>query len=199
MHNLLGDRGLPSHVPILVHLGQMKKNRGCENLILAMKLVPKAHLVFLGFGPLEVKLRELVASNNLQSSVHFLPAVPPRAVHTALKGATIGVTMLEDTCLNHRFALPNKFFDYIHAGLPILSSNLKEVAALVEQYELGLTTDPSDPNGIAQAINQMIDSPSLTDWGQNAVRTSETFSWDKATQRFMHEINRIFSSLRATQ
>ena len=190
---LLDDRGLASNVPILVHLGQMKKDRGCENLIKAMPSVRKAHLVFLGFGPLELKLKELVGALRLHDRVHFIAPVPPRAVHIALTGATIGVTMLEDTCLNHRFALPNKLFDYLKAGLPVLSSNLTEVKRVVDLHECGMVVNPASPEDIANGINTMIDSPLLSIWAENALTASETFSWDKATQRFMLAINRVLT------
>jgi glycosyltransferase involved in cell wall biosynthesis len=190
---LLDDRGLASNVPILVHLGQMKKDRGCENLIKAMPSVRKAHLVFLGFGPLELKLKELVGALRLHDRVHFIAPVPPRAVHIALTGATIGVTMLEDTCLNHRFALPNKLFDYLKAGLPVLSSNLTEVKRVVDLHECGMVVNPASPEDIANGINTMIDSPLLSIWAENARTASETFSWDKATQRFMLAINRVLT------
>ena len=190
---LLDDRGLASNVPILVHLGQMKKDRGCENLIKAMPSVRKAHLVFLGFGPLELKLKELVGALRLHDRVHFIAPVPPRAVHIALTGATIGITMLEDTCLNHRFALPNKLFDYLKAGLPVLSSNLTEVKRVVDLHECGMVVNPASPEDIANGINTMIDSPLLSIWAENARTASETFSWDKATQRFMLAINRVLT------
>ena len=190
---LLDDRGLASNVPILVHLGQMKKDRGCENLIKAMPSVRKAHLVFLGFGPLELKLKELVGALRLHDRVHFIAPVPPRAVHIALTGATIGVTMLEDTCLNHRFALPNKLFGYLKAGLPVLSSNLTEVKRVVDLHECGMVVNPASPEDIANGINTMIDSPLLSIWAENARTASETFSWDKATQRFMLAINRVLT------
>lgn len=180
-------------LPIFVHLGQMKVDRGCEKLIEAMTLVGDAHLVFLGFGPIQPKLEALVRANKLRSRVHFVPPVGPREVQAALRGATIGVTMLEDTCLNHRFALPNKLFDYIRAGLPVLSSNLVEVAQVVQENALGRTADPSDHLAIAVVMNEMKRSLDLPIWSKNATALSETFSWENASQRFMLEMNRILS------
>jgi len=193
MAKRMDDLGYPSNVPILVHLGQMKRDRGCEQLVLAMKHVPEAQLVFLGYGPQEAKLKEMVASMHLQDRIHFIPPVGPRAVRNALQGATIGVTMLEDTCLNHRYALPNKLFDYVHAGLPVLSSNLKEVERVVREFDLGRSANPSDPEDIARVIHSMLEDPKRVQWSKNSLKAAETFSWDKATQHFMLEINRVLS------
>ncbi len=190
---LLENRGIPTGLPTLVHLGQMKPDRGCERLIEAMTLVHDAQLIFLGYGPLQQHLEQMTALKNVQNRVHFVPPVGPREVNIALEGATIGVTMLEDTCLNHRYALPNKLFDYINAGLPILSSNLQEVSRVVNVHHLGKTADPSDFRTIASAINEMICSADLPTWSKNASIASETFSWENASQRFMLEINRVLS------
>ena len=193
MKELLDERDLPSNVPILVHLGQMKKDRGCRNLILAMKSIPKAHLVFLGFGSIEHDLKKLVSKHHLTNTVHFIPPVSPHAVHLALQGATIGITMLEDSCLNHRYALPNKLFDYVHAGLPVLGSNLKEVERFITKNQVGRTVDSESPAAIAKAVNAMLNSEELPRWSENATKIAETFSWDKASQRFMAEITRVLS------
>ncbi len=190
---VLAGLGIPNGSTIFVHLGQMKQDRGCERLIEAMTLVTHAHLVFLGYGPIQPKLEALVSSKQLENRVHFIPPVGPREVQDALRGASIGVTMLEDTCLNHRFALPNKLFDYMRAGLPVLSSNLTEVAHVVHENRIGKTADPADFRDIASVMTEMMVSPDYLTWSKNASLASETFSWENASQRFMLEMKRILS------
>jgi glycosyltransferase involved in cell wall biosynthesis len=104
----------------------------------------------------------------------------------------VGVTLLEDTCLNHRYALPNKLFDYLAAGVPVLASHLPELRSIIHGYNVGRTVDPSDAGAVADAINEMISSDrDRAAWISNARRMAETFNWEIASQRFV----RVFRSL----
>ena len=178
---------------LILHLGQMKKARGCENLVRAMKTVERAHLVFLGYGPLKSELQQLTSEQNLADRVHFLDPVSPAAIHSTIRSADIGVTLLEDTCLNHRYALPNKLFDYLLAGLPILGSDLREVARLIDGHDVGLRVDASNPQAIANSLNEMLLGPRLSEWCRNALKASETFRWEIASQPLMKEFIRLLS------
>jgi len=184
------DLGLGDQTLIL-HLGQMKAARGCENLVRAMPRVRDAHLVFLGYGPLSDELKNLTTELDLTHRVHFLPPVKPDTIQEYIESVDIGVTLLRDTCLNHRYALPNKLFDYIHAGIPVLGADLDEVNRLVETHEIGMTADSARPGQIARRLNEMIESPHREGWKINTRTVSETFRWEYASQRMMHPIRRI--------
>jgi len=185
----LGDR-LDLTAPIVLHLGQMKAHRGGPNLIRAMRDVPEAHLVFLGYGSEQQQLTNLVTELNLTGRVHFLPPVSPDEIRHAIRDAHIGVTMLEGTCLNHRFALPNKLFDYVHAGIPVLGADLDEVRMVIDSHDIGMTANPSDPASIASALRRMLDAGNQTRWRSNMKQAAETFSWESASQRFTDGIVR---------
>ena len=184
-HLGLGDQHL------IVHLGQMKAARGCENLVRAMASVHSAHLAFLGYGRLEQKLKDLTAELDLTHRVHFLEPIHPSNILGFIRSADFGVTLLEDTCLNHRFALPNKLFDYINAGLPVLGSDLDEVRRLMSVHEIGMVADSSRPGDIAQKLKTMINSTDRKLWVANTKVASETFRWEYASQRMMSPINHL--------
>ena len=171
--------------PVMVHLGQMKPGRGGAQLIAAMKSVPDAHLVFLGFGSESEVLREMASKSPHSDHIHFLDPVPPDEVRRVIASADIGITMLEDICLNHRYALPNKLFDYIHAGLPVLGSDLDEVRRIIRRYDIGMTTDATDPEKIARVMSTMLHGPDKETWKANTRRAAETFRWESASQNFL--------------
>lgn len=177
-----------SEGPLIVHLGQMKAHRGGTGLVRAMHHVPDAHLIFLGYGSEKANLEQLVREMDLLDRVHFLDPVAPDEIRSAIRDARIGVTMLEDTCLNHRFALPNKLFDYVHAGVPVLGADLDEVRAVIERFDIGRTADPADPQAIASALREMLDEDLQNRWRTNLPRAAETFAWESASQRFMDGI-----------
>ena len=171
--------------PVMVHLGQMKRGRGGAQLIAALAYAPTAHLVFLGFGSESDALKTLASESPYHSHVHFLDPVPPDEVREVIASCDIGITMLEDICLNHRYALPNKLFDYIHAGLPILASNLDEVRRIIHRYDIGMTTDASNPEQIGRAMKTMLNSTSRETWKVNTRRAAETFRWEIASHTFL--------------
>jgi glycosyltransferase involved in cell wall biosynthesis len=171
--------------PFIVHLGQMKAHRGGEGLVRAMQSVDEAQLVFLGYGSEQSNLEELTRDLGLSDRIHFLEPVAPDEIRMAIRDARIGVTMLEDTCLNHRYALPNKLFDYVHAGIPVLGADLDEVRSITARFDIGRTADPSDPDSIAAALRTMMHQELQQRWRSNLPQAAETFTWESASQGFL--------------
>ena len=126
----------------------------------------------MGFGPLEEAIRSaaLAASN-----IHFHPAVPPHEIEHHTKGADVGFALLSDDCLNHRCALPNKLFHYLHAGLPVIASDLEEMGALVDRYACGWRVG-NDVNAIAACVSG-VDPASIALRRKGALRAREELHW----------------------
>lgn len=184
--------GLDASTPIVLHMGMMRKARGCEVLVEAMTHVKDAHLVFMGSGPERENLKEQSRTLNLENKVTFLDPVPPDSIIDYAAGARVGVSLLQDTCLNHRYALPNKLFDYLAAGVPVLAPNLPEIRSIVQGYNVGKTVDQRNPDQIAESLNQMIVATSEREtWIHNAERFCETFNWESASQRFIAAFRHI--------
>ena len=115
--------------------------------------------------------------------VFFLDPVPYDMVLDVAAGADVGASLLEDTCLNHRLALPNKLFEYLNAGLPTIVSDFPELGRVVKDFDVGLAVDPSSPDAVAEAIQRMVDNePERLRWKSNTSKVSETFSWSRASQ-----------------
>ena len=141
--------------PLILHQGAPAPDRVGEELIRALTGVPLAHLAFLGSSPFPGfgdRLQELAVSAGVASRVHFLPTVPLSELLDWTADADVGVSMLQDTCENHRLALPNKLFEYLVAGVPVVVSDLPEVARLVREEKVGWTVPPADTSGIADGL-----------------------------------------------
>jgi glycosyltransferase involved in cell wall biosynthesis len=144
-------------VPLVLHQGAPAPDRGCEVLIDAMRSLPDAHLVFLGSSPFAGYEDELHARAN-GAHVHFLPSVPLDRLLAHTADADVGVSLLQDTCENHRLALPNKVFEYLAVGVPVLASDLPEIAALVTRHG-GAVVDPADPAAVAAGVRALLGAP----------------------------------------
>jgi glycosyltransferase involved in cell wall biosynthesis len=141
--------------PIVLHQGAPAPDRGGEQLIAALVAVPDAHLVFLGSSPFagfEAGLREQAESTGVRHRVHFLPSVPLADLLAHTVDADVGVSLLQDTCENHRLALPNKLFEYLAAGVPVVVSDLPEVAGLVRAHDVGWPVAADRPEAIGEGL-----------------------------------------------
>ena len=190
---LRGD--LDPETTLLLHQGQIQKDRGCFLLARAMQEVEHAVLVFLGGGPLKKALEEYVRGNGLEARVRFEEPVAPDRLLRVTAGADVGITLLENTCLNHRFALPNKLFEYLMAGLPVVASNLPEIRGVVQSFDVGCIVDPADHSQLVQVLQHVTrDRKARKKWAANAATAIETFSWEKASRRFTDVYSRLLRS-----
>jgi glycosyltransferase involved in cell wall biosynthesis len=139
--------------PLVLHQGAVADGRGGGNLVRAVAQMDSAHLLFLGAdGAFADGLRELGQGLGLDGRLHFHPPVALAGLLSFTSQADVGVSLLEDTCENHRLALPNKLFEYLAAGLPVVVSDLPEMRRLVGERGVGWTTDPGDPADIARVL-----------------------------------------------
>ena len=196
--SIFEDLNLDSNTHLILHQGQIKRSRGCDKLVESMKDIRSdAHCAFLGGGPFKSELQKLVKENNLSERVHFLDPVPSDQVINYVKGASLGLTLLEDTCLNHRFALPNKLFEYLKSELPVLASDLPEMATIVQDYDVGQVTNASSPEAIASSVNSMLADPKkLKEYSQNASSIFIEMNWEIASERFKSAYQSLLSDSR---
>jgi glycosyltransferase involved in cell wall biosynthesis len=105
--------------------------------------------------------RDLADNCGVGDRLILLPPVLSRDVVTAAQGADAGIWTLPNLSKNFYYALPNKIFEYLAAGLPVLAAHFPEARRLVEGNGVGLCFDPYDTRSIAAALNRMIDEPQL--------------------------------------
>lgn len=172
------DVGWPLTKKIIVMQGAgINIDRGSEELVQAMQFVHDAVLMIIGSGDVLPKLKQMVMELNLSDRVHFVGKVPPDELKALTRLADIGVTLDKNTNINYRFSLPNKIFDYIHAGIPVLSSKLPELERIITQYNVGIIVASHEPEMLAKAIQTMLQSPQYILWKTNTTRASQELSW----------------------
>jgi len=91
----------------------------------------------------------------------------------------LGISLEEDLGLNYRFALPNKLFDYIQAGVPVLVSNLPEMRRIVDHYQIGAIADTHQRKELAEIMKTaLFDQNRRTIWKQNLVKAAKELCWE---------------------
>ncbi len=173
--------------PLLLHQGAAATGRGAEDLVRAAALVLQAHLVFLGDGEpaCEARVGDLAAELGVSDRVHLLASVPLERLLEHTREADVGLSMLEDTCENHRLALPNKVFEYVAAGVPVVVNDLPELRRLVGEYGIGWVAEGADPEPLAATLRTALeqrDDPALAE--RLAVAGRE-LRWDVEQRRLI--------------
>lgn len=174
---------LPEDRKIVVLQGAgINIHRGAEEAVEAMQYMEGVVLLVIGGGDVLPVLKEMVEKKGLDAKVIFAGKLPPEELRSWTRLADIGITLDKDTNINYRFSLPNKIFDYIHAGIPVLASDLVEVRRIVEEYRVGRIAASHDPQALAACIREMLDSPDYPLWKENARIAAESLNWEKEEQ-----------------
>lgn len=150
--------GQPAGTRVVLYHGGFSPARGIEQLIAAMTHVDRAVLVLMGYGPLDAQLRAR-AARECRGQVFVLDPVPPWQVVDVVAGADVVAIPIQGTTLNHRLATPNKLFEAMAAGVPVVASNLPGMASIIAATGCGLTCDPTDPEDIAATIRRLLEAP----------------------------------------
>lgn len=178
----------------ILYQGSVNEARAFEWLIPAMKDV-KTKLVICGDGNFMPQLRKLISENNVENKIEIKGMMHPDILFEISQQAYCGVSLAENTGLNQYFALPNKFFDYIHAGLPQLTMNYPEYQKLNVKYEVAVLTDDLSPSAIAKALNNLLDDAVLHKrLKENCLKAREELCWQKEEHKLLSFYHTVFNS-----
>jgi glycosyltransferase involved in cell wall biosynthesis len=172
----------------------INENRGAEEAVLMMPYLPDDfNLYFIGSGTILPKLRQMVRDLKLESKITFIDALPYQQMMAYTQQSFLGLIFEKiDFTDEHLFALPNKFFDYIHAGIPVLSSKAVEIKAIITKYKIGDFIDSFDPKEIAGKVMDIsLDKETYNLWKHNTVKASAELNWEneeKILVNFMHHL-----------
>ncbi|MFF0659297.1 glycosyltransferase [Micromonospora tulbaghiae] len=153
--------GLPPDTPLLVYSGAMAVQRGVDTVVEALPLLPGVHLALVVADPAAAYVRQVVARagrHAVADRVHVLPYVPHRQLVAFLATADIGLIPLHHWP-NHEIALITKFFEYAHARLPIVVSDVRTMAATVRATGQGEVFRARDAADLARAVRAVLADP----------------------------------------
>src|SRR5215212_4763186 len=146
--------GLSDKVPVVLYQGRVSVRNGVEILLEAFRWVnPLTVLVYLGYGPQVSSLKQQAKELGTGERVFFHPAVPPNVLLSYTADATVGVIPIKGCSLHYRYCLPNKLFESLQAGLPVVVSDLPEMAAVVKRYGVGEVFPDGNAESLARTLN----------------------------------------------
>lgn len=192
------DSGLNIDLPrirpdekVLIYQGVINFSRGIDRMIEAMRFVENAQLWIIGIGPKKKEFEELTSHLNLNGKVRFLGQVQPSQLKLITRKADLGLSLEEDYGISYRYALPNKVFDYIHAGIPVLGTYLPEIRQTIETYGIGKAILNHAPEHIAEMIRKMLEE-GKEPYIENLKKAAEVFNWQNEEKK----LEEIYSSFK---
>lgn len=177
------DLNIPEHKKLIILQGAgINIDRGAEEAVEAMTKID-AVLMIVGDGDVVSELKHKVAELNLNDKVIFYGKKPYDVMMNYTHYADIGLTLDKTTNLNYKLSLPNKVFDYMHTYTPVVATNIKEVAAIIEQNKIGEIVDPLTAASLAECINDLLDNEvKLNQYKENCKRAAQKESWEEETK-----------------
>lgn len=159
-----------------------------------MQFIPNAKLWLIGKGDIEQKLRRLVHKLKLEDRVEFVGRISIEDLWDYTSMADIGVSLEENLGLNYQYALPNKLFDYLQARIPVVVSDLEEMKAVVEKFDIGKVIIERTPKKLAAEINKLIKNELKSDYYKPKLElAARELCWEREEEKllnlFRHERN----------
>ncbi len=186
----VGDKtalGLPTDKHLLVLQGSgINIQRGAEELVQAMQCLDDCLLMIIGGGDVLPTLKGMVKQMQITDRVRLFPRMPYQQMMAYTQLAELGFCLDKDTNLNYRFSLPNKLFDFIQAGVPIVASHLTEIERIVRRYDIGLFIENHNPNTIAATIRGALsDGERREKWKRNLQVAAQDLCWENEEQKLL--------------
>lgn len=166
---------IPSEVPFLILQGAyLDKDRGVVQAVEALRAHADWHLVVVGAGEEWEWANRQVAS--FDGRLKVLPKMPFEELVGLTAAADVGLSLDQGVHGNYFMSLPNKLFDYIHAGIPVVASPMPEVASVVNTWKIGQVIADSSPEGIGAAVQSVLSQERRT-WSAACSEAAESLHW----------------------
>jgi len=176
----------------ILYQGAVNVGRCFEQLIPAMKLV-NAKLIICGEGNFYAQAVALAREHGVTDKVDFKGYVPPTLLTDYTRHAWIGITLFEDTSLSNRLSLANRFFDYMHYGVPQLCIKYPEYERVNEQYEIATLLETPSPENIAAALNRLLgDMDYYKKLQDNCLKAREQYCWQQQEKTLISVYKKLF-------
>lgn len=158
---------------VIWYQGAVNVGRGLELVIDTVPFLDDYIFLIAGEGDIIETLENKVLRLELENKVKFLGKLDPNELKKLAPNATVGISLEEDLGLNYRYAMPNKVFDYIHAEIPVIVSDLPEMAGLVREYQVGEVLTERTP----KALSELILTLSQNDYQKELAKAKKQLTW----------------------
>ena len=172
----------------LLYQGAVNIGRGVDWAIDALKWLPDCRLVVAGSGDLLEQMKTYASRKSWSDRVEFLGHVSLEDLHKLTPQADVGLVMLEDMGLSYHYALPNRIGDFVAAGVPMVVSDLPEMARVVRKYGVGEVMQAPGEKALAESIKRVL----ARKWSDSDFAAARSdMDWNKEKEKIAECVNSI--------
>jgi glycosyltransferase involved in cell wall biosynthesis len=163
---------------VLLYQGWVLEGRGLDTIVYTMKEIDFAELVLIGGGEYLDKLKELVTKEGLEAKVHFTGLIPYEKLSKATMSADVGLVLFSDESISYQNALPNKLFEFIQAGIPVITSNQKTMSEIVNNDNIGIVIKKVESAELQLAIQKMSVDTTRNNFKENIMKIRDKYNYE---------------------
>lgn len=181
----------------ILYQGAVNEGRCFEALIPAMRNID-ANLVICGTGNFLDEAMHLAKSFGVNEKIRFYGPIIPEKLREMTAGAFLGITLFEKESKSNYFSLANRFFDYMHAGLPQLCVNYPLYREITDQYPVAVLIDDPTEAEISDAVNSLLDDPAR--WNAmhlQCLKAARVYNWQEEEKKLINYYKRVFGETSA--
>ncbi|MEA3286947.1 MAG: glycosyltransferase family 4 protein [Candidatus Marinimicrobia bacterium] len=179
---------------IILYQGLVTRLRGVDKLIEMMRFLPRESycLVIIGPGKFVDQAKVIIKQDKLHN-IHVIGNVALEELPRYTASADLGISLIQNVNKNHYYALSNKIFEYLSAGLPIVFSNFPEMKRVIEEEQVGYVVDETNPEQAATAVRKILEDTTLYEQMVNRAYgcVKEKYNWDNEVQDLMYYYRRV--------
>jgi len=183
---------IPPGSRILLYQGGLQQGRGIDIMLSVIKKVSGGVLVLIGNGNLKSLTLEIIKREGLDRKVFLLDAVPVSQLLEYTASADIGLCLIENFGASYYHSLPNKLFEYVAAGIPVVASNFPEIRHFVESNGVGLCVDPTSEHDVVKAIERLLtDTDLYRALVHHCIQTADRYTWENESRKLREVIDSL--------
>jgi glycosyltransferase involved in cell wall biosynthesis len=170
---------IPLENKIILYQGVILEGRGILKIARVLDRFPNSDFVIIGDGEFRQKFEEEISKLPQSERVHFIGSVNHNDLLNYTADADIGVVLIENISISYYYALPNKLFEYIMAGVPVLASDLPQMKKIVDEYNIGKYINPDNENELIEVLSEMISNNTLIETLKiNCYKAAKELNWE---------------------
>jgi len=180
--NILRDKfNIQQDEILFIYQGLLSEGRGVKILLnVFSKTNKKKHIVFMGYGILESLIKEFEKNS---SNIHFHPAVIPEDVIPYTQSADVGISLIENICLSYFYSLPNKVFEYLMSGLPLIVSDFPDMGKIVEENKCGWKVSVNEKSPLE--LIEKLSKEDIQEKRKNVLTCRNNYSWENEEKKLV--------------